>query len=946
MSSSKRLTGRVFSAQSWLYTDRFCFYPAPVVSEGLETGSNGDADDDYGKILLKTTFPKNHNLKILFYWGSFSDWKTIYEAKHSELSCGEREELANFKVRLDQNSTTNPLLVPDDPSLQDTHHMAVTEHQFHAITPYYFFIALSNCDTYNDMYPDSNDYMYSQGHIDATVDFLLTNGNTLDSKHFGADEMGIFGMTIGFFLTQIFVLIGFSLVRIALINRRKFHFTVKIFGWALVLQFMSLLMVLCYYSNYSTQGMADENLNIAAGIFSALAETVMVLLLISLAKGWTVVRRKISIAGRIKMALFATLYLMASLTVVVWRHMTKDSALQLYYFDSSAGWVYIGSRVTAFVWFLRCCRTTRKQFRKKLGFYTKFMFFFGTWFLLNPFIIVFCNYIGDWLRFKIVYCFMLITMMSGQIAMLLMYNPTHQYNKSFPFHAMTSAMMMNKGGQPRGISGGARGENVGPSSMGSDTLRRSSGEPRSGEGGKIVVSNPFERQHVAELRDLDRFIGDTLEALRHQQNDLRRILISLDDGTGGRSVQNYGGPPRQNTAPLNSQSRFTSSNLRSNQGYQQISQAEQLERERERERLQRQSDVLKGPPSAQSNRHNFDEWWDEMAKKKEPQNAVRRPTHAAAAILPPDFGDRLGDAPAPSPDPYRDGAVEMSDFKDLKSPTSESGVKANDFIESEFKKPKVANSVPLRKPSVMTVSVARATRSTPSTPPPVVPSLENSNPLPPLTGDNQALAKKEKKEKKKKKKKNKDKSKSKLPPGMASPTGSLPPGFGAEEKEGDDRVESKEESKFESKHTSNQEENDFLTSEIRSSPPPMLAAPTNPESASFLTSDTRSSPPTLRASPPSPSTPGVTSSFLTSEIRSSPPTLMTATTSPAQNSINEFLTSPIGSSPPTTPRTLYPESKDDLDDDGYDDDFGVNSSRGRHSERRPDYDGRGAFLGE
>ena len=57
--------------------------------------------------------------------------------------------------------------------------------------------------------------------------------------------------------------------------------------------------------------MADENLNIAAGIFSALAETVMVLLLISLAKGWTVVRRKISIAGRIKMALFATLYLMA-----------------------------------------------------------------------------------------------------------------------------------------------------------------------------------------------------------------------------------------------------------------------------------------------------------------------------------------------------------------------------------------------------------------------------------------------------------------------------------------------------------------------------------------------------------------------------------------------------------------------------------------------------------
>lgn len=182
---------------------------------------------------------------------------------------------------------------------------------------------------------------------------------------------------------------------------------------------------------------------------------------------------------------------------------------------------------------------------------------------------------------------------------------------------------------------------------------------------------------------------------------------------------------------------------------------------------------------------------------------------------------------------------------------------------------------------------------------------------------------------------------------MASPTGSLPPGFEsrvAEEKEvDDDRVESKDESK----PTTNQEENDFLTSDIRSSPPTTLPAPTSQGSASFLTDDIRSSPPTLLQ--PSPSPP-ITSSFLTSDIRSSPPTIMAASTPPLQNNVNEFLTSPIESSPPTTPRSqLYPESKDDYDDDHYSDDgdeFSVGGGRGGRSERKQDNDERGAFLGE
>jgi hypothetical protein len=53
---------------------------------------------------------------------------------------------------------------------------------------------------------------------------------------------------------------------------------------------------------------------------------------------------------------------------------------------------------------------------------------------------------------------------------------------------------------------------------------------RAGGGGKVVISNPFERQHVAKLRLIERFISDNVRALQEQQHDLRRVLCKLDDG--------------------------------------------------------------------------------------------------------------------------------------------------------------------------------------------------------------------------------------------------------------------------------------------------------------------------------------------------------------------------------------------------------------------------------
>ena len=180
--------------------------------------------------------------------------------------------------------------------------------------------------------------------MDVSIDWLFTNGNTPDTKHFSADETGIYSATIAFFVLQSLLMVASLLVATALKNRRKLHMTVKILVFSIALQLLGLLLNLLYYSEYSKNGAANQSVLAAGAVLIASSDTCMVALLILLAKGWTIVRRKISVPGRIKIAVFLTVYFMAAVTVVAWRFNTLNSATELYYYASSAGVLFVATR--------------------------------------------------------------------------------------------------------------------------------------------------------------------------------------------------------------------------------------------------------------------------------------------------------------------------------------------------------------------------------------------------------------------------------------------------------------------------------------------------------------------------------------------------------------------------------------------------------------------------
>ena len=101
-----------------------------------------------------------------------------------------------------------------------------------------------------------------------------------------------------------------------------------------------------------------ENINVAALFFDLLAHVLFLLLLILLAKGWTITRRKISAMGRVKLSMYTTIYMCVYISALGWSLYGYDPALVTFVNESPPGIMVQVIRVVSAFWFLYASWTT------------------------------------------------------------------------------------------------------------------------------------------------------------------------------------------------------------------------------------------------------------------------------------------------------------------------------------------------------------------------------------------------------------------------------------------------------------------------------------------------------------------------------------------------------------------------------------------------------------
>jgi len=286
---------------------------------------------------------------------------------------------------------------------------------------------------------------------------------------------------------------------------------VKILYFSIICEVLAHIIRL-FYREYMTLGFdplhheSMVNARRAYGVFELLVNFSMMLVVVLFAKGWTIVRRKISAMGRVKIAIYFSFYVFIACTAYSYAEYFETAGVVTYKLASTAGILYVLSRIFASIWFTYAVFTTYKNYASKRQFYKYFWLVFVIWIMSVPLEALLANGVVPlWHREKFViimeYTFTLI----GHTVLLALLIPS-RYNKMFPFHAKTSDM--NGKGMARGT----------PSKKGNAVLFN-----------RTPSNSSFGRQRTSVSGGMAAVFDDAIDRARELANTMRYKLMQIQD---------------------------------------------------------------------------------------------------------------------------------------------------------------------------------------------------------------------------------------------------------------------------------------------------------------------------------------------------------------------------------------------------------------------------------
>ncbi|XP_046548458.1 transmembrane protein 145-like [Haliotis rubra] len=268
----------------------------------------------------------------------------------------------------------------------------------------------------------------------------MTNGEPDDTLkyEFSADEFYILPINIAFLIAYVSLLFVSVVCAAVLRNRQLFHTTYKMYMVAVALWLFHLFLMCIAYGKYSDTGREERGTKVTARVFSSVSDIVYLLMLILMAKGFTITRGRLSTSGTIKLTVFVCIYAVVYAVLLIWEANFFDPGLVLYIYESPPGYGLVAMRLIGWGWFLYSIFFTLKNHPGKGQFFYPFLIFFTLWFWAGPIVILIAMFVmKQWTREKTVNGVELFVSLVGHLFFLILTRPSAA-NSNFPYHIRTS----------------------------------------------------------------------------------------------------------------------------------------------------------------------------------------------------------------------------------------------------------------------------------------------------------------------------------------------------------------------------------------------------------------------------------------------------------------------------------------------------------------------------
>ncbi|CAH0699539.1 unnamed protein product [Spodoptera exigua] len=329
-------------------------------------------------------------------------------------------------------------------SQSEKEHLVVSCHnsrRFRSARERWWFIAISNCESNKARWsmiiiPTINCF---QG-LDIRYKFLMTNGPDGDfwHEHFSADEFYVLPVLLAYTIAYVVVMIAVVMCSVELKSRHLLHSTYKLFLMSVVSQHSGVMLQSLAYIRYAANGFGTDNAKIVGQFLCGLSEMSFLLLLVLMAKGYTITRGRLKVGFTVRLTVFMCCYIVTYIVLFIYQAKAFDPGEVLYLYESPAGYGLIVLRILAWCMFAYSTFFTVRKYPEKNIFYCPFFICGTLWFYAGPLFILTANtYIDKWVRESVVTAVLLFISFCGHIMFLLLTLPVFA-NKNFPYHVRTT----------------------------------------------------------------------------------------------------------------------------------------------------------------------------------------------------------------------------------------------------------------------------------------------------------------------------------------------------------------------------------------------------------------------------------------------------------------------------------------------------------------------------
>eukprot|EP00944_MAST-04C_sp_MAST-4C-sp1_P008199 g8199.t1 len=409
------VTGKLETANSFEYITSFCFANEKLV--------NGRAH-----ISLHITQDIGANYGVTFFYHNDRDHSITDAIFDNSKNCLQRIAAVyphrnnHFETKQPQVTFTEIVLNGTGTKKQKTMSTIWSPNIDVTLERYgWFSVVISNCNfnkyeldngcfnnPCNRQYKEDNDYkkrhncetdhtkcdfkattQFCQGSIKLSYEMVLKNGDS----HFSYNEFYDLSIAIIFFVVYIFVFGTYISITTCLskkVGQRaqphsdeavvcqvlSQHKTVNYLGISIFLKLVANLVDLVRLSTFAQFGQIDggyRSMNVISLMLHHIMDTIFILDIMLIAKGWTVIRRKISASGRVKLAIVMTIYTMIGI-VAVMNFAFTDAHNKMWHasmYRSAPGEMLVFVRVFIMGWYIYAAVTTfgKPSFRRRKKFY-------------------------------------------------------------------------------------------------------------------------------------------------------------------------------------------------------------------------------------------------------------------------------------------------------------------------------------------------------------------------------------------------------------------------------------------------------------------------------------------------------------------------------------------------------------------------------------------------